>query len=74
MSIEKSDGLLRVGGRIQEAPIPYDNRHPKIIDEKLETGRLIINDYHHQLSHGPTDYILSSIRTLQVLFEHAIGW
>ena len=32
--IEKGDGLLRIGGCIQEAPISYDNRHPIIINGK----------------------------------------
>ena len=61
--IDESDGLLRVGDRIQDAPIAYDTRHPMIVNGKSEICRLIINEYHHQLSHGPTDYVLSFIKT-----------
>ena len=56
------DGLLRVGGRINEAPIDYDARHPVIIDGRSEIGRLIVAEYHQRLAHGPIEYILSSIR------------
>ena len=61
--VDEGEGLLTVGGRIQDGPIVYDTRHPIIIDGKSEIGRLIINEHHHQLGHGSTDYVLSSIRT-----------
>ncbi|CAB4041245.1 uncharacterized protein LOC110233369 [Paramuricea clavata] len=61
--IDATDGLIRVGGRIQDAPVTYETRHPIVVDGKSEIGRLIINESHHRLSHGPTDYVLSSIRT-----------
>ncbi|CAB4022425.1 hypothetical protein AC249_AIPGENE7361, partial, partial [Paramuricea clavata] len=61
--IDATDGLIRVGDRIQDVPVTYDTRHPIVVDGKSEIGRLIITESHHQLSHGPTDYVLSSIRT-----------
>lgn len=34
--IDENDGLLRVGGRIQDAPVAYDTRHPIIVLWKIE--------------------------------------
>lgn len=59
--IDKKNGLLRVGGRIPDAPVAYDTRHPIIINGKSKIGLLI--EYHERLGHGPTDHIFRSIRT-----------
>ena len=61
--INEEFGLLRVGGRIQNAPVDYDNKHPIIVDGKSQIGKLIIREHHEALRHGPTDYIFNAIRT-----------
>ena len=40
------DGLLRVGGRIDRAPVPYENRHPIILSAKHPVTRKITRIYH----------------------------
>lgn len=45
--IHEGDGLLRVRGRIQQAPLAYDTQHPMVTPDWLG---------------GPNDYILHSIR------------
>jgi len=56
------DGLLRVGGRIDRAPVPYENRHPIILPAKHPLTRKIIRIYHRHLKHCGTDYVLAHLR------------
>ena len=46
------DGLIRVGGRLQHAPI----------DSNEEVTKLIIDYYHHAAGHSGVEYTLSLIR------------
>jgi len=43
------DGLLRVGGRIDKAPVLYDTRHPVILPSDTKITKLIINEIHGRL-------------------------
>ena len=56
------DGLLRVGGRIDRAPVPYENRHPIIIPAKRLLTRKIIRIYHCHLKYCGTDYAIAHLR------------
>ena len=60
--IDELHRLLRVAGRIQNAPVNYDTKHPIIVDGKSQIGKLVICEYHEVLRHGPTDYIFNAIR------------
>lgn len=42
-----SDGVLRVGGRLQNAMIPYNVKHPNILDKSHLKG-LIAKDAHKE--------------------------
>lgn len=46
------DGLLRVGGRLTNAPIPYNQRHPVILPGDVHLVRNLIRHRHLQLYHG----------------------
>ena len=43
--------ILRVGGRIGKATVPYDVTHPIIIPQDHQLSRLIIMDCHKKLKH-----------------------
>ncbi|XP_026322793.1 uncharacterized protein LOC113232331 [Hyposmocoma kahamanoa] len=47
-----TEGLLRVGGRIQAADVPVDYKHPIIIPKDTHLAMLLIKDAHSKLLHG----------------------
>jgi len=56
------NGLIRVGGRLHQAPIESDAKHPVILPRKHHIIRLIINYYHRASGHSRVEYTLSLIR------------
>ncbi|CAB4041165.1 Hypothetical predicted protein, partial [Paramuricea clavata] len=44
-------GLLRVGGRIRRASLPYDVKHPVIIPKSSHITELIIRHFHEKIVH-----------------------
>lgn len=57
-----SDGLIRVGGRLQNADCDYDKKHPILLDGKHDFTRLLMEDEHLRLLHAGPQLLLSSIR------------
>ena len=57
-------GLLRVGGRLENAPIPYDARHQIILPSKHRVTNLIIDAYHKDVGHLGEAYVLSNLREI----------
>ncbi|KAJ8982167.1 hypothetical protein NQ317_013952 [Molorchus minor] len=57
-----SDKIIRVGGRISNAPISYDRRHPIVLPEKPPLTKLIIKAEHHKQLHAGAQAILASLR------------
>lgn len=53
--------VLRVGGRLRQAPLPYDVKHPVLLAPHSIT-RLIISNVHIKTLHGGTQLTLSSLR------------
>ncbi|XP_045030397.1 uncharacterized protein LOC123472599 [Daphnia magna] len=56
-------GILRVGGRLNYAPLSFDIKHPKILPHDHPLTRLIIMREHDLLFHPSTERLLSSIRS-----------
>ena len=56
------DKLLRVGGRIGQAPLSYDLKHPVILPYKHHVTDLIIKDHHLKVGHIGQESVLSSLR------------
>ena len=56
-------GLLRVGGRLVNAPIPFEHRHPVILAPKNPLSRLIIIHEHVRLMHAGCQAVVASLRT-----------
>lgn len=57
------NGVLRVGGRLKEALVDYDKKHPIIIPKNSILSNLIINDAHEITKHGGTQLTMTYIRT-----------
>ena len=46
------NGLLRIGGRLDEAPIPFDAKHPKILPSNSNLTKLVIRHHHQKMGHS----------------------
>jgi hypothetical protein len=56
------DGILRVGGRLQNAPIPFESKHPAILPPDSFVTVLIIRYYHEYNGHVGQEHVISLIR------------
>ena len=56
------NGVLRVGGRLQAAPISSEAKHPAILPKQHHIVNLIILHYHDISGHSGTEHTLSLIR------------
>ena len=55
-------GVIRDGGRLDRARLPYEVRHHVILPRKHRLSELIIESYHHMENHGGVDHVLAAIR------------
>jgi hypothetical protein len=55
------DRLLRLGGRLGRAKLPYDVLHPPILPGNHPLARALIKTFHENMHHVGTDFILSRI-------------
>ena len=56
------NGVMRVGGRILEAPIGPEAKFPMIVPPKHHVARLLITAYHQKLAHAGQNHILAQLR------------
>ena len=56
------EGIIRVGGRIHKAPIPFEAAHPIIIPKEHPVASQIVRHYHKILAHAGREHVLSAIR------------
>ena len=56
------DGLLRVGGRLQNSPVTEGTRHPIILEPKSPLTYLIIRLAHFNVMHRPADRTHAEVR------------
>lgn len=57
-----SNGLLRLGGRLQHSLLPSSAKHPLILPKDSPLTLLIIAEAHNQTLHGGTQLTLSFVR------------
>ncbi|XP_038061252.1 uncharacterized protein LOC119731982 [Patiria miniata] len=60
--ITSNNGILCVGGRLTNANIPHQAKHPWIMPNKHRVTELIIQQYHHQYGHSGGERILAELR------------
>lgn len=56
------DGTLRVGGRLHNAMMSFNERHPIIVPGDAAVTRLLIGNAHRQVLHGGTQSTLAYLR------------
>ena len=57
-----TDGVIRVGGGILEAPIGLEAKFPMIIPPKHPVAHLLIAAFHQKLTHAGQNHILAQLR------------
>jgi len=57
-----TDGVLRVGGRLENAPVRFDSKHPIILPSDSHLTKLIIEDHHIKVGHSGMGHTWSSLR------------
>ena len=63
-----NEGILRVGGRLQNAPLSQEEKHPAILPNKSHLSELLIRDAHQRTLHGGPQLIQSHLlRTLWII-------
>ncbi|XP_044163003.1 uncharacterized protein LOC122947631 [Acropora millepora] len=55
-------GIVRAGGRIERADIPFCSRHPILLSPDHEFTRLIIMDCHERLKHEGVEHVRNELR------------
>ena len=55
------DGIIRVGGRIEKADIPFETKHSVVLAPDHKLKRLIIMDYHRRLHHEGVDHLRNEL-------------
>ena len=56
------DEIVRVGGRIERADIPFSSRHPIVLSPDNELSRLIVMDCHEKLRHEGVQHVRNELR------------
>jgi len=56
------DGVICVGGRLNDACIPFSPKHPMILPSKHPVTDLIVKDYHEKEGHVGAGHVLASLR------------
>ena len=56
------EGIMRVGGRLANAPLSRNARHPVVLPRHSDITRLIIGWKHVDVAHGGPEHTLSAVR------------
>ena len=56
------DDIIRVGGRLENAAIPYDEKHPIILPANEHGTILIVRNKHKELGHMGLEYMKGALR------------
>jgi hypothetical protein len=56
------EGLLRVGGRLQQSSFPYDDIHQMILPSNHYFTRIVVSAEHTRLLHAGPQLVIASIR------------
>lgn len=54
--------VMWVGGRIRNSPLPYNKKHPFLLDSNHRFSRLIFENEHIKLFHGGCQLMVSAVR------------
>uniref|UniRef100_A0A8D8WD99 Integrase zinc-binding domain-containing protein n=1 Tax=Cacopsylla melanoneura TaxID=428564 RepID=A0A8D8WD99_9HEMI len=60
--LNPSSGILMVGGRLRNAPLPVDSKHPMLLPAKSHLAKLLVNYLHIYSLHGGARLIQSLLQ------------
>ena len=66
---DNDDGLLRCGGRLNEAPLPYETRKPILLNPRHRLTQLIVTNIHRTLKHVSAKQTLTELRQRFWIFK-----
>ena len=55
-------GLLRVGGRLNKAPLTYTAKHPLVLHSRSRIARLLIEKAHHDCGHQGVEQVKAQLQ------------
>lgn len=58
-----SEEILRVGGRLSNALIPFNQKHPIILRGQHNFSKLIVHDVHQRMLHGGQQMTMALVRS-----------
>lgn len=71
------DGIIRVGGRLMNAPLPEDAKHQIILPAKHHVTKLIIRQCHFACAHGGIERTFAEVRqrfwTSRTMVKRVLG-
>ncbi|XP_070549159.1 uncharacterized protein [Ptychodera flava] len=56
------EGLIRVGGRLNKADLPYETKHPLVLPKHAKVSVMIVKDAHSTVGHLGRNAILAKVR------------
>ena len=56
------DGMLRVGRRLENAPLAYEPKHQLLLPHNHHNSKLLIMEHHKSVGHFGQEYVLSRLR------------
>ena len=56
-------GIMRVGGRLENANLPYSQKHPVILPSSNFLTSLIVHDVHMKTLHGGQQLMMATLRS-----------
>ncbi|PFX34669.1 hypothetical protein AWC38_SpisGene505 [Stylophora pistillata] len=56
------DGIIRVGGRLTKAPVPFEAKHQALISPVHPLSRLLVQDIHERHFHVGREHTLALVR------------
>lgn len=56
-----NDGIIRVGNRAKHSNLPYDTKHPIIIEHNSHLSQLIITEAHAATGHGSVQVMIYTL-------------
>ena len=58
----EKDGIIRVGGRLTQSPLSYDENHPMLLPADHVISKLVVKDSHNRVSHAGRERTLCEVR------------
>lgn len=56
------DGLIRVGGRLRNAPVSENRKHPIVLHHHHPLSKLVLTHYHEKFYHAGQQLLIANVR------------